>query len=220
MNASLFLELLPCIESLSADTLAIMLSDGMGYGEAANKESARTLRLLWKFLTAGVDISLALETVNELMLAHPGEDMFATVDLCRLNLAAGTASFSKLAACRSVILRNGQLINIEGGRLPLGILERVRPCEETIEVFPDDTIVMFSDGFEDALREPDILEDVLKECNGLPPQQMAEALLRSAESHRCGQTDDITVICVQLEGKLKHLKSGRKNAIMDILKSA
>ena len=147
------------IRMLEGDRLLMMLSDGMGSGADAARESAQTLRLLGRFLEADVSRELALETVNELMLARSDSDMFATVDMCLIDLATGMAEFTKLAACRSLILRKGEVIAVEGGKLPLGILERVQPTVYAIRLEPGDVVVMASDGVMDAVA-PEVLSGV------------------------------------------------------------
>jgi len=195
------------IRELEGDRLLLMISDGMGSGAAAARESAQTLRLLGQFLAADVSCDLALATVNELMLARTDSDMFATVDLCVVDLAAGAAEFSKLAACRSVILRKGEeVISVEGGRLPLGILEGVRPSSCRVELMPGDVIVMASDGVMDAVGE-DALEEILIANSHLPPQMLAETVVCQTQSraevlHR----DDMTVVCARI-GRLNARRS-------------
>lgn len=189
------------IRMLEGDRLLLMISDGMGSGEAAARESAQTLRLLARFLAADVQRELALETVNELMLARTDSDMFATVDMCIVDLAAGTAEFSKLAACRSYIIRREEVLPVEGGRLPLGILEGVRPAACRVRIQPGDVIVMASDGVADALAE-DELEEILLRNGRMPPEMLAEAVVSQIErlaepAHR----DDMTVVCARIAAR-------------------
>lgn len=194
---------MPCgdshmIRELEGDRLLLMISDGMGSGEAAARESAQTLRLLGQFLAADVRKELALETVNELMLARTDSDMFATVDLCVVDLIAGVAEFSKLAACRSMILRRGEIIDVEGGRLPLGILEGVRPSSCRVELMPGDVIVMASDGVMDAMGE-ERLERILTAHSHLPPEMLAETIVTKTEKYaEAARRDDMTVVCARI----------------------
>lgn len=189
------------IRELEGDRLLLMISDGMGSGEAAARESAQTLRLLGQFLAADVRKELALETVNELMLARTDSDMFATVDLCEVDLVTGVAEFSKLAACRSVILRKGEVLSVEGGRLPLGILEGVRASTCRVELMPGDVIVMASDGVMEAAGE-EALEEVLVRHSHQPPEMLAETLVTHMERLSDGaHRDDMTVLCARI-GKL------------------
>jgi len=170
-----------------------MISDGMGSGEAAARESAQTLRLLSRFLAADVRRDLALDTVNELMLARTDCDMFATVDLCVVDLINGTAEFSKLSASRSVILRRGEAIGVDGGRLPLGILEGVRPSVRRVKLEPGDVIVMASDGVMDALPA-DELDDLLLRNAHLPPEILAETIVTTIDSMNAAHRDDLTLL--------------------------
>lgn len=187
------------IRELDGDRLLLMISDGMGSGEEAARESAQTLRLLSQFLAAGVERDLALETVNELMLARTHADMFATVDLCLIDLASGMADFTKLAACRSLILRDGEVLTVEGGRLPLGILEGVRPSVSRILLRPGDVVLLASDGVMDAI-EPSVLSECLAAHGRQPPQMLAETILALAETSSAHR-DDMTALCARVAGR-------------------
>ncbi|MBQ9952349.1 MAG: SpoIIE family protein phosphatase [Clostridia bacterium] len=196
------------IRPLEGERLLMMISDGMGSGEDAARESAQTLRLLGQFLEADVDRELALETVNELMLARTDSDMFATVDMCVIDLAAGTAEFLKLAACRSVIVRKEEILIIEGGRLPLGILEGVSASRQRVELEPGDVVVMASDGVMDALGEEE-MERVLLEFRHQPPEMLAETVVRRAEARTdAARRDDMTVVCARVTQRRTALRAG------------
>ncbi|MBQ8507001.1 MAG: SpoIIE family protein phosphatase [Clostridia bacterium] len=195
---------------LGRNKLVLMLSDGMGSGEAAAGESMETLRLLWKFLCAGISRPLALETVNQQMLMRSGEDMYATVDLCVIDLNTGLAEFSKLAACRTLILRGGEVLRIEGGRLPLGILERVQPAVSRVKLRPGDVIVMGSDGVME-VGDGMMIERIARLNSACEPEQLASELVREAGIRRSrSRTDDLTCICarIQLAATEKRRRSG------------
>ena len=185
------------IRMLGQSKLVVMLSDGMGSGGAASNESSETLRLLWRFLCAGISRPLALETVNQQMLMRSGEELFATVDLCIIDLHTGVAEFTKLAASRSIILRGSQLQHVEGGRLPLGILERVQPEVSRVCLRPGDMVILGSDG----VMETDgmAIERSARLHAGSEPEALARELVREAGIRRSrGRNDDMTCICVKL----------------------
>ena len=52
--------------------LCIILSDGMGSGENAAKESVAAVRILERFLRAGVDPAVAMKMLNSMMLLKNG----------------------------------------------------------------------------------------------------------------------------------------------------
>lgn len=191
------------VRMLDASRLLLALSDGMGSGEAAACESAQALRLLWRFLEAGISRPLALETVNRQLLTGSCEDMFATIDLCIIDLNTGIAEITKLAACRTLILRGKELVRIEGGNLPLGILESVQPNVHRFRLRPGDVLIMGSDGVMEA-GDALLIERIVRENAACPPEQLAETLVREAGLRRnAGRSDDLTCICVRMEDARK-----------------
>ena len=96
-------------ESVSGDTLStfrsedgkvfLLLSDGMGCGEDARRESAMTVRLLEQFLKAGIEPSTALKTLNSALTLHTDESgSFTTIDLLAMTPESGSVSFYKFGA--------------------------------------------------------------------------------------------------------------------------
>lgn len=192
----------PCGDScricmLDGNRLLAILSDGMGSGGDAARESAEVVRLLVRFLSAGAPCPLAVETVNALMLNRGGEDMFATVDLLLIDLSSGEARFIKLAACPTLIGRAEHVRRIEGGRLPLGILEKVQPGMIRERLMPGDVLLMASDGVMDAAGDA-ALEALLADAPRDMPLLARRALgaARSACAQDC--RDDMTVLCLRL----------------------
>lgn len=194
------------LRRLHPSKLAVMLSDGMGSGENAARESAETLRLLWRFLSAGLSRTLAVETVNQHMLMRTGDEIYATVDLLLLDLNGGIAEFSKLAACRTLILRGHEIMRIDGGNLPLGVIEGVQPVTQKLRLKAGDTIVLASDGVLDSCDEA-TMNRFLRAHAASAPETLAEEIVREAALRRdAGRSDDMTCICVRIEEAKKRGK--------------
>ncbi len=193
----------PCGDShlrcmLDDERMLVLICDGMGSGEAARRESAVAVRLLGRFLRAGADCRLAIETVNALLLNRSGDDMFATVDMLILDLSSGEARLVKLAACPTLILRNGEVRRVEGGRLPLGILERVQPGGLHTRLMAGDVLLMATDGVMDAAGEAALEELMRREAEDMP--RLARMALGAAEKAcQGGHRDDMTAVCLRLE---------------------
>ncbi len=175
------------------------ISDGMGHGERAAEESQKCISLLRKFICAGIDRDAALSAVNRLLLLKGGEEMFATADLCVVNLYSGIASFSKLAASRSFILQEKHVTCVTGGRLPLGILDHIEPVSANVDVYPGDVIVMVSDGIADELKEgqSDALQKLISPLRSLPIEEIARRVLDFAAA-REGEKDDMTAVVFRI----------------------
>jgi stage II sporulation protein E len=82
---------------------ALILSDGMGSGSRAAKESMATVNLLKRLLESGFDRELAVKTVNATLALRSPEDSFSTVDLAMIDLFSGKADFVKIAAPPSFV---------------------------------------------------------------------------------------------------------------------
>ena len=64
------------LEMKADGRLLAAISDGMGSGEAAARESARCISLLRKFVCAGIERDAALAAVNSLLVMRDGEETF------------------------------------------------------------------------------------------------------------------------------------------------
>lgn len=192
-------------ERLDAGRHILAISDGMGSGRAARNESRVALDLLLQALRAGYSRVDALRTVNGLLVACRGDEMYATMDLCVLDLDSGEVTLDKLGACPSFLLRAGKCKRIGGDSLPMGILDAVRPRALTTRMQLGDMLLMVSDGVMDAFGGEE--DSFIHALGGLvsgermpSPQRFAETLLRRAYE-RCGGTalDDMTVVVAKLE---------------------
>lgn len=181
----------------------LALCDGMGNGEAARAQSKRALELVGRMLMAGVALDATLACVNGALLAR-GEDCFTTLDLCVLDPARGTADFCKLGAAASAILRVDAIEWIPGGRLPMGVVEEAAPARQRRVLREGETVVLFSDGVADDLKEGQRawLQAQLPALRALAPQAAAEHLLSQARARDGGKAlDDMTVlICRAVPG--------------------
>jgi len=189
------------VQRLAQGVQLLALSDGMGSGPQASQESRATLSLLRQCLAAGYTRAQALVAVNELLLCSGGEDMFATMDLCLLDLHTGEAAFEKLGACTSYVVRGQSCRPIAGETLPLGILTGVRPRSYRMRLQEGDLVVMLSDGVADAYPGGEEgVARVLTRLYALPAQGIADALLQRALAVQSDcPRDDMTVLCARLQ---------------------
>lgn len=192
-------------ERLDASRHLLAISDGMGSGREARSESRAALDLLLQALRAGYGRGDALRTVNGLLVACRGDEMFATMDLCVVDLDSGEAALDKMGACPSFLIRGGKCKRIGSDTLPMGILDAVKPRAIAIRMQPGDTLLMISDGVSDAFGADE--GALLRALGGLvtgerlpTPQKFADTLLRRAYE-RSGQAalDDMTVMVARLE---------------------
>ena len=191
----------PCGDSSLIRTIdgkvLVAISDGMGSGEAAAEESRRVISLMHSLISAGLPRELALSTINGVLLSRGGEELFATADLLMLDLETGHAEFTKLAASRSYIVRGRSVHVVEGGRLPLGILDEVRPGVQYARLRKGDVVFMMTDGVVDAINE-DALSELMVTAADSGEEDMARFIVDAAAMRAPVRRDDMTAVCIRI----------------------
>ena len=184
--------------TLEAEGLSLLLlSDGMGSGAAAHRESTDAIALLGELLRIGMETGAALELVNRLLMAGKRGDMYATLDILLFDPASGGARFIKQGAPPSYILRRGRIYTIHAETLPLGILSEAAPAPvQEAALHKGDAVVLMTDGLFDALGQ-ELLAAIIEEIGAAnTAQDGAEALLRRGRE-KSGQ-DDMTVLVARV----------------------
>jgi len=183
---------------LSGGRHVLALSDGMGSGISALEESHAALHLMVESLRAGYTRAQALDVVNQLMLMCTGREMYATMDLCVLDLHSGEAAFEKLGACPSYVVREGEVRSIGADTLPVGVLPEVEAQSLRLSLCENDVIVMLTDGVADAYPGgEEALREAIAKLAWLHPQAVGERLIAQALSSG-GTKDDMAVLCARV----------------------
>lgn len=186
-----------------AGTLCVILSDGMGAGQEAAKESVEAVAILEKFLRSGVDPATAMKILNSVMLLRNGEEWgFATVDLMCVDLFSGEACFYKYGAAPSFV-KNGKTVRrISGESLAAGLIsgEGAVPDIVRMRLKPGSLAVIASDGVIPGDGD-EWLRDMMRVAGEKDMKTMAREVLRKA-SDEYGNTDDMTVLAVRVDARV------------------
>lgn len=179
-------------------TLCLLLSDGMGCGESAQRESGMAVRLLERFLRAGIDAPPALKTLNSaLALRAESTDSFTTVDLLTLSLETLEGELYKYGAAPSYLKRGGTVRRVTCSCLPAGVQEGAPPPEAThVRFSPGSFFIMLTDGVADS-TDDEWLQNLLAGWEGSDPQLLASAILADSAERR-GETDDALCLALYL----------------------
>ena len=133
-----------------------------------------------------------------MLLAGQGE-RFTTGDLFLLDLWTGKASLDKLGAAGSYLMQAEGLSLLGGDALPLGILENVESGEKLMQLHQGDTLILLSDGVEDAYENRQAMEETIRDALTLESaQDAANAILTGAQSGDSAPADDQTVLVLRL----------------------
>lgn len=183
---------------LEGGECVMALSDGMGSGINACKESEMVIELIEKFLESGFQKETAIRMMNSAMVIQGEDGIFSTVDLASMDLYTGTCEFYKIGAAAAFIKHGEEVECISSASLPAGVFHQIEIEKSSRQLEDGDFVVLLSDGVLDYLRVPmpeetmrEILETI--ECNN--PGQMAKQILERILLFTAGKVpDDMTVL--------------------------
>jgi stage II sporulation protein E len=182
------------ITHIGQDKVMIALCDGMGSGERAEYDSSTSIQMIENLYTAGFSSETVLNLINSL-LSKTKDESFSAIDLVILDIENGYADFIKLGAVNSFIRCENGIEVIEGGALPLGIVEEMKPVIKRRKMTTGELCVIVSDGVIDTIGATGI-EKILVAHPALNPQLVANEIIRACYS--AGINDDVTAIAFRL----------------------
>ena len=185
------------LEEYNQNQTTLMISDGMGSGEQAHKDSQAVIELMEKLLEAGFNKEKAFTMANSALASQAQCGSLTTLDLCSVNLLTGEAEFLKAGAAPSYIKRGARAEEIASDTLPLGSIAELCPMLQSARLEHGDMLVMVSDGIADAFGDTpsESLAQAIAGSSTLNPKGLSDYLLRYAINRQGGHiTDDMTVL--------------------------
>jgi sigma-B regulation protein RsbU (phosphoserine phosphatase) len=148
-----------------------------------------------------------LTRTNELLIKQNSMYQFVTVFLGIIDVRTGSVVYSDGGHNRPYLRQGGQPARMlpRGGGIALGVMPEAVFRLHTLQLQPDDTLILYTDGVTEAIAADDSfygearLETLL---SSLPPESLAsrwvEAVMTSVDDFTRGhvQADDITVLAV------------------------
>ncbi len=178
--------------------LLMCLSDGMGSGIAASRESEAVVELLEEFITSGFSKETAARMINSALVLQRSDGMFSTVDICSLDLYTGMCGFLKAGAAATFIRRDQWVEMIGSTSMAAGLLQQMDFDTSVRKLYDGDYLVMVTDGVLDALpssREEETMKDILLNIHCLAPKEFGRAVLEKVLSYgEYRARDDMTVL--------------------------
>ena len=179
---------------------AAILSDGMGAGEDACRESAMVIELLEELLGAGFPEKAAIRMLNAALVMGREEIHYSTVDMTVFDLYTGECEITKAGASSTFIKKGDQVEHLSSSSLPVGVVNRIEIDAVTRTLDDGDFVIMVTDGILDALPvgEQDILlETIIQGSDIRNPREMAHHVLEQVLAWTGREpADDMTVLAV------------------------
>lgn len=197
-------------EKISGDTFlmtdlpggkkGIALSDGMGSGEEAFRESTMVVEMLEELLEAGFPVKTAVQMMNTALVIGREEVRFSTIDVSLFDLYSGTCEFVKAGASTTFIKRKDAVEKICSTTLPIGVLQDIEIDIVTKSLASGDYVIMVTDGIMDALpvgEQDALMSTFILDSNIVNPKEMAHHILGQVLEWT-GEVplDDMTILVV------------------------
>lgn len=191
-------------KELGNGTFAVAISDGMGNGERARLESSTALNILEQLLQSGMEETLAIKSVNSVLLLRSPDEFYATVDMALIDQYTARTTFMKIGSSPSFIKRGQEVIPISASNLPIGIIQDIEVDLVSVQLYPGDTLIMMTDGIYDApgpaVNKELWIKRLIQEIGAEEPQEIADCLLESVIRYQKNVVhDDMTVVVATVD---------------------
>ncbi len=197
-----------CIR-LASNRFAIAIGDVSGKGAPASLLMSNLHAGLHTLIMTNADIKTIMSKLNNLIQAHTTFDKFITffygeIDVYDYTLTYSNAGHNPPYLCR----RDGSCLSLEKGGLLLGMMPNISYETETIQLYPGDQLLMFTDGITEAIntleiefgeyRLQAILEHAIKK--DLKIQELINNIIVQVKEFTQGmsQADDITMLGIKV----------------------
>ena len=180
----------------------VALSDGMGSGEEACRESTLVIELLEELLDAGFPVKTAIQMINTTLVMGREEIHYSTVDMSVFDLYSGECEIIKAGASSTFIKKMDSVEHLSSTSLPIGVVNSIEIDSVTRKLEDGDFVIMVTDGVLDALPvgEQDVLLETIIQGSAITnPREMAHHVLDQVLNWTGREPeDDMTVLAIGL----------------------
>jgi sigma-B regulation protein RsbU (phosphoserine phosphatase) len=188
------------------DRIAIAIADVSGKGAPAALLMANLQASLRTLVGEDKPIGEIIGKVNNLIVENTDIDKFITAFYGVLDIKTGAFAYSNAGHNPPLLVHaDGSIDLLDKGGLVLGMMKNVPFEEETVQLQPDDRIVMYTDGVTEAMdaHEEEYGEErllqAIKDHSALRIEALGREIVSQIQSFSAGdqQQDDITLVIIQ-----------------------
>jgi phosphoserine phosphatase RsbU/P len=184
----------------------VAFGDVSGKGAAAALYGAMVSGLLRTLAPRRRSPAQLMKALNESLLERKVDAQYVTLLLMLWESRTRTLTMANAGSLPPLIYRGDDIIEPKVEGVPLGLLDDREYEQVSIQVKRDDTILLFSDGIEDQLREKeedfgrDRFSAIVSASRQLPPQEIVKKVFDGLDAFRGATplTDDQTFIVLKV----------------------
>ena len=188
--------------------LGIALGDVAGKGLGAALLMAKLQATLRAIAPDGSDLGALAGRLNVILERDGLAHRFATLFDCELGGSNGEIRFVNAGHNPPYILGAASLTPLPANGIPLGVLGQASYQEESANLAPGQTLVIYSDGVTEAVDAAGMefgearLRDALGECRGLSAEDTGRRVLEVVDAFTAGRhpRDDLSLVVIARNG--------------------
>jgi phosphoserine phosphatase RsbU/P len=189
---------------ITEDRTAVLIADASGKGLGAALFTTMLQGTL-SGMTVGADPVKVFNHINTFLCRHAEMGRCATIFIGLID-RDGELEYIKAGHPSPLLLRNGKVSELYSeGSLPLGLIPAAKYASARLQLEPNDTLVLFSDGVTEA-QDPDRrlfefsgISQALSGQDGKPVEAVQQTILDAVSKFTRGepQSDDLTLLVVR-----------------------
>lgn len=176
------------------DSYTFALSDGMGSGHNAYKESSEALKLISHLSTYHFSLKTILKLLENIYDLKCEYDSYATLDLLHINTSNMKLNLYKLGSTVTYIYHNDELKAFENKALPLK-LDDINSSYE-LEYYKNDVILLLSDGISDFISRLEIKNEV--DFSSTSDEILNQIINKLKQKQNNDLKDDASIIVIKI----------------------
>jgi len=191
---------------ISDQRTAVLIADVSGKGLGAALLTT-ILQGALSGMSIGVEPVRVFNHINKFLCEHSELGRYATMFFGIFG-QNGSLEYIRAGHPSPLVIRRGEVTELySGGSFPVGLIEEAEFTSTTVQLEPEDTLVLFSDGITEAentdrdLFQTFRLQEALagRGLNNEPLEQLQQAVLDSVNAFCAGaaQADDLTMLMVR-----------------------
>jgi sigma-B regulation protein RsbU (phosphoserine phosphatase) len=192
---------------ISGEQTGLTIGDVSGKGIPAALFMAFSRTLLRAKACRNPGVGRMIESVNNFINEDPHSNMFVTLFYSVLNNKNNRLTFVNAGHNPPLLLRNEnrEIIRLSTGGVVLGAMKGLKMDEKTIELYPGDLLVLYTDGVTEAVDKQgaqfgeEHLIKLIEENQELSPEELKNKIIDQVYDFASGtpQADDMTLMVLR-----------------------
>lgn len=192
--------------AIDEQRLALCLGDVSGKGLPASLLMSNVQATLRSHALMGLTAQECATRSNRLLFQSTSPEKFVTLFYAILDLRANILSYANAGHEHPIILASAGSVNrLSTGGIMLGILDDFPFQDDSVQIKPGDTMVVFSDGVTEAMNGDEVqfgegrLQEAIVRHREEDASVLLESIVNAVKSHAgaAPQMDDITILVVK-----------------------